>query len=284
MSTKGGPRSGQEAAALGLHRFGFGPVGNAIAAIAADPRGALVADLERPGAGRLDASTLVSSAEAAREVFEFRAERRAEQKLALRREKENSVGDETQRVSEPVKALASDGAAPAQKPPLPQQIILNEAKARFDAAADANVGFVERLVWFWSNHFCVSADKDVAMVGAYEREAIRPHVLGRFTDLLQAVESHPAMLLYLDNVQSMGADSIAGINRDKGLNENLARETLELHTLGVRSGYSQSDVTNFAKVLTGWTWLQPENPVHGGEFVFIKRLHEPGDQVVLGKR
>src|SRR5215469_3914711 len=283
MSTKGGPRSGQEAAALGLHRFGFGPVGNAIAAIAADPRGALVADLERPGAGRLDASTLVSSAEAAREVFEFRAERRAEQKLALRREKENSVGDETQRVSEPVKALASDGAAPAQKPPLPQQIILNEAKARFDAAADANVGFVERLVWFWSNHFCVSADKDVAMVGAYEREAIRPHVLGRFADLLQAVESHPAMLFYLDNVLSMGADSVAGINRDKGLNENLARETLELHTLGVRGGYSQADVTNFAKVLTGWTWLQPGEPVHGGELIFMKRLHELGDQFVLGK-
>jgi uncharacterized protein (DUF1800 family) len=284
MSTKGGPRSGQEVAALGLHRFGFGPVGNAIGAIAADPRGVLIADLERPGAGRLDASKLVSSAEAAREVFEFRAERRAEQKLALRREKENSGGDEAARVSEPAKAPVADGAAPAQKPPLPQQIILSEAKARFDAAVDADVGFVERLVWFWSNHFCISADKDVAMVGAYEREAIRPHVLGRFTDLLQAVESHPAMLLYLDNVQSMGADSIAGINRDKGLNENLARETLELHTLGVRSGYSQSDVTNFAKVLTGWTWLQPENPVHGGEFVFIKRLHEPGDQVVLGKR
>jgi len=122
------------------------------------------------------------------------------------------------------------------------------------------------------------------MVGAYEREAIRPHVLGRFADLLQAVESHPAMLLYLDNVQSMGADSIAGINQDKGLNENLARETLELHTLGVRSGYSQADVTNFAKVLTGWTWLRPEEPIHGGEFVFVKRLHEPGDQVVLGKR
>ena len=120
------------------------------------------------------------------------------------------------------------------------------------------------------------------MVGAYEREAIRPHVLGRFADLLQAVESHPAMLLYLDNVQSMGADSIAGINQDKGLNENLARETLELHTLGVRSGYSQADVTNFAKVLTGWTWLRPEEPVHGGEFVFVRRFHEPGDQVVLG--
>jgi len=177
-----------------------------------------------------------------------------------------------------------DGAALAQKPPLPQRIILSEAKARFDAAAGADIGFAERLVWFWSNHFCVSADKDVAMVGAYEREAIRPHVLGRFADLLQAVESHPAMLLYLDNVQSMGADSIAGINRDKGLNENLARETLELHTLGVRGGYGQADVTNFAKVLTGWTWLGPENPLHGGEFVFIKRLHEPGDQMVLGKR
>ena len=106
------------------------------------------------------------------------------------------------------------------------------------------------------------------MAGPYEREAIRPHVLGRFADLLQAVESHPAMLFYLDNVQSMGPNSIAGINRDKGLNENLARETLELHTLGVRSGYTQADVTSFAKVLTGWTWIQPGEPAHGGEFVF----------------
>ena len=104
------------------------------------------------------------------------------------------------------------------------------------------------------------------MAGPYEREAIRPHVLGRFADLLLAVESHPAMLFYLDNVQSMGANSIAGINRDKGLNENLARETLELHTLGVRSGYSQADVTSFANVLTGWTWIDPEEPEHGGEF------------------
>jgi uncharacterized protein (DUF1800 family) len=181
------------------------------------------------------------------------------------------------------KLSGDESGAPTQKPPLPQQIILSEAKARFDAAANAEIGLVERLVWFWSNHFCVSADKDAAMAGAYEREAIRPHVLGRFTDLLQAAESHPAMLVYLDNVLSMGADSIAGINQDKGLNENLARETLELHTLGVRSGYSQADVTNFAKVLTGWTWLRPEEPVHGGEFVFVRRFHEPGDQVVLGK-
>jgi uncharacterized protein (DUF1800 family) len=139
-------------------------------------------------------------------------------------------------------------------------------------------------VWFWSNHFCVSADKIISMAGPYEREAIRPHVLGRFADLLLAAESHPAMLFYLDNVQSMGANSIAGINRDKGLNENLAREILELHTLGVRSGYSQADVTSFAKVLTGWTWILPAEPDHGGEFIFAKRLHEPGEEVVLGQR
>jgi uncharacterized protein (DUF1800 family) len=282
MSAKGVASSGKDAAALGLHRFGFGPTGDAIAAIAADPRGALLADLERPNAGRLDAPSLVSSAEAARQVFEFRAERRAQQKLASRQQNEEGTSSERQ-ASEPAKAPSPDGGTSAPKVPLPQQIILGEAKARFDAAASAEIGFVERLVWFWSNHFCVAADKDVAMVGAYEREAIRPNVLGRFADLLQAVESHPAMLLYLDNVQSMGADSIAGINRDKGLNENLARETLELHTVGVHGGYTQVDVTNFAKVLTGWTWTRPDDPVHGGEFVFMHRLHEPREQTVLGK-
>ncbi len=275
--------SGKAAAATGLHRFGFGPAGGTILAIAADPRGALLADLERPGAGQIDAPDLMSSAKAAREVFDFRAERRAEQKVATRQQKQATASGDGEVSPQMAKPASSDDGAPARKPPLPQQIILSEARARFDAAAKAEIGLVERLVWFWSNHFCVSADRDAAIVGAYEREAIRLNVLGRFADLLQAVESHPAMLLYLDNVLSMGADSIAGINRDKGLNENLARETLELHTLGVRSGYSQADVTNFAKVLTGWTWLRPEEPLHGGEFVFVRRFHEPGDQLVLGK-
>jgi uncharacterized protein (DUF1800 family) len=81
----------------------------------------------------------------------------------------------------------------------------------------------------------------------------------------------------------MGANSTAGINRDKGLNENLAREILELHTLGVRSGYTQADVTSLANVITGWTWLPPEEPIHGGEFAFVQRLHEPGAKTVLGK-
>ena len=101
--------------------------------------------------------------------------------------------------------------------------------------------------------------------------------------MLLAVEGHPAMLLYLNNEQSIGPGSVAGINRDKGLNENLAREILELHTLGVRTVYTQADVTNFAKVLTGWTILPPvSNPDHGGEFVFLRRAHEPGSQTVIG--
>jgi uncharacterized protein (DUF1800 family) len=273
---------GQEAAALALHRFGFGPAGDQIAAIAGDPRGALIADLSRPSAGLLTAS-LPSSGEAARAVSDFQAERSAQQKLALRVQKASDTEGQSQAMSDVAKAAIADAPPVPGQPPLPQQIIQSEAKARFDAAAGAELGLVERLVWFWSNHFCISADKIVAMAGAYEREAIRPHVLGRFADLLQAVESHPAMLFYLDNVESMGADSIVGINRDKGLNENLARETLELHTLGVRSGYTQADVTSFANVLTGWTWINPNEPDRGGEFLYNKRLHEPGAQTVLGK-
>ena len=269
---------GKEAAALALHRFGFGPGRDSISAIAGDPRGALLSDLDRPAAGYL-AAKLPSSAAAARAISDFRAEEQAKSKLAQRAKKEAEAKG--------MAASASDAAVAAPpKPleqPLPQQIFQNEATARYEAAVGGDIGFVERLVWFWSNHFCISADKDIAMVGAYEREAIRVHVLGRFGDMLTAVESHPAMLYYLDNVRSMGANSIAGINGDKGLNENLAREILELHTLGVRSGYLQSDVTSFANVLTGWTSTDAAEPERGGEFLFNKRLHEPGEQTVLGK-
>jgi uncharacterized protein (DUF1800 family) len=290
------PARGKATAALALHRFGFGPAADSIAAIAADPHGALLADLERPQAG-LVAANLPSSAESAREVFDFRAEQTAKQKLALRAQKQAgnaaSLVDCRKPSGEPCVAPDANEAAnqqppvakpgPPPAPPLPQQLFQDEAKARFDAALGADIGFVERLVWFWSNHFCISADKIVEMAGPFEREAIRPHVLGRFADLLLAVETHPGMLFYLDNVQSMGANSTAGITRDKGLNENLAREILELHTLGVRSGYTQADVTSFANVITGWTWLRPEEPIHGGEFAFVRRLHEPGAKAVLGK-
>ena len=277
---------GKEAAALALHRFGFGPAGAAIAKIANDPRGALLADLERPGAGLVAAASLPSSGQIVRAVFEFRAEEQAKRKLAQRAKKAEQERLEAVAGAKSASLAVAEPPEPKLQPampPLPARLMQNEAQVRFDAAFGADIGFVERLVWFWSNHFCVSADKVVAAAGPYEREAIRPHVLGRFVDLLQAVESHPAMLFYLDNVQSIGPNSIAGIDRDKGLNENLARETLELHTLGVRGGYSQADVTNLAKVLTGWTWLPPGEPLHGGEFVFNKLLHEPGPQTVLGK-
>jgi uncharacterized protein (DUF1800 family) len=106
-------------------------------------------------------------------------------------------------------------------------------------------------------------------------------VRGKFADLLLAVESHPAMLFYLDNVQSIGPNSVAGIRRGKGINENLAREILELHTVGVRTGYTQTDVTNFAKVITGWS-ITPPRLEHGGEFMFNPRLHEPGAELIMG--
>jgi uncharacterized protein (DUF1800 family) len=260
-------RNPQEAA-LALHRFGLGPRAGSIEAIADDPRGALIAELDRPGAGQITNPDLPTSGAANRVVFEYNAERNAEKK----RPRQDA-------------AQAAMEAAPAKPEavPLPRQLFRNEARARIDAALAAEIGLAERLVWFWSNHFCVNQEKTV-MAGAYEREAIRPHVSGRFGDMLLAAEGHPAMLLYLDNAQSIGPNSIAGINRDKGLNENLAREILELHTLGVRTVYTQDDVTNFAKVLTGWTIRQTvSDPDHGGEFIYIKRAHEPGPEVVIGK-
>jgi uncharacterized protein (DUF1800 family) len=278
------------AAALALHRFGLGPRAGAIEAIASDPQAALMSELDQPGAGLVAAADLPSSGAANRAVFEFNAERTAKDKLARRRREaaQKLAENAGQNPSMENEMAAQSEAPPAmtgqpEPVPLPRQIFLDEAKARFDAAIRAEIGFVERLVWFWSNHFCVNADATV-MAGGYEREAIRPYVLGRFADILQAVEGHPAMLLYLNNALSIGPDSVAGVNRDRGLNENLAREILELHTLGVRTGYSQADVTSFAKVLTGWTIRETvSDPDHGGEFVFLRRAHEPGPQTVIGR-
>jgi uncharacterized protein (DUF1800 family) len=264
-------------AALALHRFGFGPRPGGIDAISSDPQGALLAELTS-GAGALDNPSLVSSGDAAREAFAFRQERKAERDA---KRAENAM-----QPAEQANSMTPDTRPKKQGPGLPQQIYLEEAKAHYDAALDADIGLVERLVWFWSNHFCVSADKALVrpICGAYEREAIRPHVLGKFSDMLLAVETHPAMLLYLDNARSIGPNSFAGLRRGKGLNENLAREILELHTLGVRTVYTQTDVTNFAKVITGWSIVPPRQPTpQAGEFTFNPRMHEPGPQTVVGK-
>ncbi|RPI35815.1 MAG: DUF1800 family protein, partial [Hyphomicrobiaceae bacterium] len=228
--------SAKAMAALALNRFGLGPRLGSIAAIASDPRGALLAELDRPRVGEIDAPSLPTSAQAFRAFADANAERRARQ-ISMARAQEAKRAAEPA-MSEGAEAASNDAAAKmaAEAVPNPgRQIYLNEVKARIDAALAAEIGFAERLVWFWSNHFCVSADKIQSMAGAYEREAIRPRILGRFQDLLQAAESHPAMLFYLDNTVSIGPNSVAGINRTRGLNENLAREILELHTLGVRS-------------------------------------------------
>ncbi|OUR77807.1 hypothetical protein A9Q83_09830 [Alphaproteobacteria bacterium 46_93_T64] len=166
-----------------------------------------------------------------------------------------------------------------------------EVAARMQHAVQSTTPFAERMVAFWSNHFTVSRTKAVTgpILPAFEREAIRPHVFGKFDDMLQAVTGHVAMLSYLDNVVSVGKNSRLGKRRNKSMNENLAREILELHTLGVNGGYTQKDVMEFAKALTGWSFGGYRNrknkkrrAVHGG-FEFNSAIHEPGVKSILGK-
>lgn len=163
----------------------------------------------------------------------------------------------------------------------------DEIEARALAMVRSNQSFRERLVKFWSNHFTVSSARPFVapIAGAYEREAIRPHVFGRFVDMLTAVVKHPAMLLYLDNAGSIGPKSPAGRATKRGLNENLAREVLELHTLGVDGGYSQADVTEFARVLTGWSveGIGKRGDITG-RFLFVPFAHERGKKTILGVR
>src|SRR5215468_4248205 len=297
-------------AALALHRFGLGPRAGSIAVVTSDPRGALLAELDRAGAGHIGDGDLLTSGTAARVAFAFQQAQRAARQAE--RAAQQAGGASPPQMSD---QSAPPPPAPVRNPGpgLPQQIYLAEAKARIQAALGAEIGFLERLVWFWSNHFCVSADKgNVRQIcGAYEREAIRANVLGRFSDMLLAVESHPAMLIYLDNARSIGPDSLAGLRQKRGLNENLAREILELHTLGVRTVYTQEDVTRFANVITGWTFVpfrqdaalaseasgqrgnsmvrapdtrpEPDSSARGGEFEFNARMHQPGSQSVIGR-
>jgi uncharacterized protein (DUF1800 family) len=162
-----------------------------------------------------------------------------------------------------------------------EELVRSENLALLDNALVTPAPFRERLVWFWLNHFAI-ADHDGrvgAVCGAYVREAIRPYVTGSFRDMLLAVMRHPAMLSYLNQAQSIGPDSQVAMRNHKGLNENLARECLELHTVTPAAGYTQTDVTNFARILTGWT-VEIKNPPIG--FVYKPQTHEPGSQHVMG--
>jgi len=238
---------------VALNRFGLGAALGDLARLGGDPRGWVAEQLNRADSLPPELSGLGSGVERARALQAAFAD-----KSILRDEYRQKL-----------KAL-----------------YLAEVGQRTLAAIHADAPLVERLVHFWSNHFTVSvAGKPVlaGLVGPYEREAIRPHVTGRFADMLHAVVTHPAMLLYLDNATSFGPDSRAGRLRDKGLNENLARELLELHTLGVGGGYVQADVQELARILTGWSLGRQKSP-EAGQFQFHEIAHEPGDKTLLGKR
>ena len=293
---------------------------------ASDPRGFVKAELSRPNGALLEVPGLLSTPELARQVFDYQFEvqqardaAKAAQGAASETPPQASEGKQPQRrnlslssvakeitakdptmqaqMADNANAAMAPGTAmqPSINPPKPpveppniiQKTFRAEALARLQRGVVADCGFVERLVVFWSNHFCISANKGALArmwAGSFEREAIRPHVLGRFADMLKAVEQHPAMLFFLDNQQSLGPDSRAGINRHRGLNENLAREIMELHTLGVGGGYTQDDVTSFARIITGWTFAGRQGKIGTpGTFVFNANAHEPGTHQVLGK-
>jgi hypothetical protein len=168
----------------------------------------------------------------------------------------------------------------------PAQVVARDLmEGKLLRAVDSDRQLEEVLVDFWFNHFNIYLDKgaDHYLITEYERDAIRPHVLGKFRDLLEATAKSPAMLFYLDNWQSVGqapAPVRAAANQQRrGLNENYGRELMELHTLGVDGGYTQKDVTEVARCFTGWTILQPQR---GGDFVFNARTHDNGEKTVLG--
>ncbi|HEV3045420.1 MAG TPA: DUF1800 family protein, partial [Roseiarcus sp.] len=277
---------------VAFNRFGLGPRRGDLAKIT-DPRAAVIAELAAPEGAAIADEALLRTPVALQTVY-------ADQDRKVERERLARLGMPAPNVAaliEPrpeaasptMEAPAMMSAAPAAKPPPSpeQQIFRAEAAARLQRALAAPIGFLERLVAFWSNHFCISVAKSNiarAAAGAFEREAIRPYVLGRFADMLRAVEQHPAMLNFLDNAQSIGPSSKAGMRTKRGLNENLAREILELHTMGVGSGYSQKDVTELARVLTGWTIVGREGKLgEPGAFVFNVNAHEPGSATLLGR-
>jgi len=277
-----------------LHRFGLGAKpGGLTAELGKDPVGALRRETYDPTKLFVDDDSLPTTQGAlARHFEEQRAERLARD--ASRDDQRELRVAHARSGADAALSGMMDGATPAARPqmqPQPQveqMIYRREALARIAKAEEPAIGFGERLVLFWSNHFCVSVAKGQiarAAAGCMEREAIRPHVFGRFADMLLAVEKHPAMLFYLDNRQSVGPNSRAGRNRGAGLNENLAREILELHTLGVDGGYAQGDVTSLARIITGWTFVGPgERLGPAGSFVFAANRHEPGEQTLLAKR
>ncbi len=269
-------------ASIAANRFGLGASPGEIARIGAHPREWLLAQIaaaEQPVAAEGEAFS--TGAQAIDELTAYRQQRRAIKQSADPQELKTFLQQQ-------------------------RQILIREMSARFDLGFTTDRPFAERLVWFWGNHFTISTQNagTASLAGAYEREAIRPHIAGRFEDMLLAVATHPAMLVYLNNAQSIGPDSRAGQIAHRGLNENFGRELMELYSLGVDGGYNQADVVALANILTGWSVDNPRGEmggrfrlssfVRGGEetradpgvssgFRYYPARHEPGAVVLRGK-
>lgn len=292
-------------AASAVNRFGLGARPGELDQ-ARDARGWLHAQLH----GRLDLrafQALPDSLELLRDETDFKRAKRAQKR---QRSSQQTQPEQTRRTRFASQAGAEDRSGDGnsrddrRRDKLGRrelmQLSVADIAARYREAANTQRPFVERLVHFWSNHFAVSIDKGPARLFAapMERESIRPHLLGNFRELLLAVETHPAMLRYLDNVKSVGEDSMMATQRTErsrrrsdgkpprkyGLNENLAREILELHTVGANGGYSQTDVTEFARALTGWGVPQQRALADASSaFLFMDRAHESGTRRILGR-
>lgn len=273
-------------AAIAMNRFGLGA--KAGQAAPAKPRHWLLDQLGRYDARPATIASLPSRARLAKDYSDHR--RAAREFLRLRNSDPDTSSTafktmEAERKKERRKLRGNYSAA---------------VTVRFNTALASEADFAERLVHFWSNHFAISIDRSqvVPFAGNYEFEAVRPHVLGNFSDMLTASVAHPAMLLFLDQAQSIGPNSVVAERRGKnrrrklGLNENLAREVLELYTLGARADYDQNDVTELARALTGLTvpaldggrmfqrLLGDDFPL--GDTKFIAALHEPGARQIMG--
>ena len=265
-------------AAIAVNRFGLGAVPGELASASGDPKAWLTSQIgpaDQPAS--LDGAPFKEGAALVKDLQAFRQQRRE-----LKRD-----GDKTD-----LRAFAKQQ----------HQVLTAEMLSRFQQGFTSQRPFAERLVWFWSNHFTISVQNPAvaSLAGAYEREAIRPHIAGKFEDMLLAVATHPAMLVYLNNAQSIGPDSPAGQMVQRGLNENFGRELMELYSLGVDGGYSQGDVIALAKLLTGWSvdmqpkgagvrffqagFNQPETfDGASSGFRYFPARHEPGPVTLRGK-
>ncbi len=256
------------AGAIAVTRFGLGARPGEIESASSDPQGFLAAQIRAGGADPTGPDP-ATAGERTREYLAFRADHKRDKKDGAPR---SPVESEARRQL--------------------RQGVIADFSARVQHGVATPDGFRERWALFWTNHFTVSAAKVSVgpFIGPFENEAIRPHVFGRFEDLLVASSTHTAMLHYLDQTRSIGPDSAAAIAKgagakNHGLNENLAREILELHTVGLEAGYAQADVTEFARAMTGWNVGGEHSPPDKlGLFVFDAEAHEPGARTILGRR